>query len=76
MKDTILEFTLNGRKHTYFRRIDVFNEPLVTNNINNAKKVNESSIPKILKSLVLKYGKDNIKDFKPIKKDKKKNGEN
>ena len=75
MKDTILEFTLNGRKHTYFRRIDVFNESLVTNNINNAKKISESAIPNILKSLVLKYGKDNIKDFNPIK-DKKKNGEN
>lgn len=72
MKNTILEFTLNGRKHTYFRRIDIFNEPLVTNNIKNAKKVNESSIPKILKSLVLKYGKDNIKDFKPIKDKKEK----
>lgn len=62
-----LEFTLNGRKHTFFRRFDLFNKPLTTTNINNAKLIKESELKNVIKLLTKTYGVNNIKDFNPIK---------
>lgn len=67
MKDTILSFTLNGKKQTFLRRLDTFGEPIVTNIKQMARKFNKNDIPNILRKLTLKYGKDSIKDIKPIK---------
>lgn len=67
MDKVILEFTLNGRKNTYFRRIDIFNKPLTTTNINSAKNIKESEVKNIIKLLIMQYGKNNIKDIKQIK---------
>jgi len=44
MGKAILEFTLNGRKHTYFRRTDLYGKPLTTTNKNSARHVKESDI--------------------------------
>ena len=62
-----LEFTFKGRKNTYFRRIDLFGNPLITTNVNSAKLIKESEVPAILKKMIKEYGKDNITDIKPIK---------
>lgn len=62
-----LSFTLNGRKNTFFRRFDLFGKPLITTNVNSARNVKESDVSNILKKLINEYGKDNIKDVKPIK---------
>ena len=70
MKDTILEFTLNGRKHTFFRRFDFNDKPITTRIKENARKISSHDIPKVLKSLITTYGKDNIKDVIPIKDSK------
>ena len=67
MKNTILSFTLNGKKNTFLRRLDTFGEPIVTNIIQMARKFNKNDIPSILRKLILKYGRENIKDIKPIK---------
>lgn len=67
MKDTILSFTLNGKKNTFLRRLDTFGEPIVTNIRQMARNFNKNDIPSILRKLILKYGKENIKDIKPIK---------
>lgn len=69
MKKVILEFSLNGRKHTYYRRTTIFGEALTTTNKNSAKKIKESEIPNIVKKLVKQFGKDNIDDVKPIEGD-------
>ena len=69
MKKVILEFSLNGRKHTYYRRTTIFVEALTTTNRNSAKKIKESDIPNIVKKLVKQFGKDNIDDIKPIEGD-------
>lgn len=71
MKNTIIEFTLNNRKHTYYRRLDIANKPLVTTNINNARKVSKYDVAPIIRKLFKEYGKGNIKDFNLIKDDKK-----
>lgn len=67
MKDTILSFTLNGKKQTFLRRLDAFGEPIVTNIRQMARKFNMHDIPSILGKLFRKYGKDNVKDIKPIR---------
>ena len=67
MKNTILSFTLNGKKNTFLRRLDTFGEPIVTNIRQMARKFNKNDIPSILRKLILKYGRENIKDIKPIK---------
>lgn len=70
MKDTIIEFTLNNKKHTYYRRLDIADKPLVTTNINNARKVNKQDVVPIVRKLFKEYGKDNIKNINLIKDDK------
>ena len=67
MKNTILSFTLNGKKNTFLRRLDTFGEPIVTNIRQMARKFNKNDIPSILRKLILKYGRENIKDINPIK---------
>lgn len=67
MKNTILSFTLNGKKNTFLRRLDTFGEPIVTNIRQMARKFNKNDIPSILRKLILKYGRKNINDIKPIK---------
>ena len=69
MKKVILEFTLNGHKHTYFRRVDMFGSPVTTTNINSARKVKESEVSGIVKLLIQEHGKDNVTDIKPISGD-------
>ena len=69
MKKVILEFTLNGHKHTYFRRMDVFGSPVTTTNRNNARKVRESEVPGIVKLLIKEHGKNNVTDVNPISGD-------
>lgn len=67
MKNIILEFTLNGKKHTYLRRIDFYGEPIVTRIKENARKFDNTQIKYLISKLILKYGKNNIKDFNIIK---------
>lgn len=73
MNKVILELTLNGRKHTYFRRMDVYGKPVMTTNINSAKKIKENTTKDIIKLLIEQYGKDNIKDVNLIKDEAKQN---
>lgn len=67
MNKCILEFTYKGRKHTFFRRIDTFGEPLITTNIKSAKKIKENNVKDTVKLLITKLGKNNIKDINIIK---------
>jgi len=67
MDKVILEFTLNGRKHTYYRRTDVYGKPITTTNVNNAKKVKENTTKDIVNALIKEYGKNNIEDVNIIK---------
>jgi hypothetical protein len=69
MDKVILEFTLNGRKNTYLRRIDIYGKPLTTTNKHSAKMIKEKEVPRIWKLLLQSYGKDNVKDINIIKKD-------
>lgn len=69
MNRVILEFTLNGRKNTYLRRIDIYGKPLTTTNKNSAREVKEKDIPGIWTLLLKEYGKENLKDMNVIKKD-------
>lgn len=61
MQKAILEFTLNGRKNTYFRRIDTFGQPLTTTNVHSAKKVNLREVKGLIKLLVEKLGAKDVK---------------
>lgn len=72
MKKVILEFTLDGRKHTYYRRTDIYGKPLITTNVNSAKKIKESEIKGITALLIKEFGKDKITDINPIKEDEEK----
>lgn len=67
MDKVILEFTFNGRKNTYLRRIDMFGKPVTTTNKNSAKLVKEKEIPQYINKLYKEFGKDNIKDINTIK---------
>ena len=67
MDKVILEFTLNGRKHTYYRRTDVYGKPITTTNVNSAKKVKENTTKDIVNALIKEYGKNNIEDVNIIK---------
>jgi hypothetical protein len=69
MKKVILEFTLNGHKRTYYRRTDVFGEVVTTVNQDSARLIKENEVPGVLKKLIVKYGKENVKDVNLIKKD-------
>ena len=63
MNKVILEFTLKGRKHTYYRRKNIFGEAVTTTNKNSAKKMEESKVPEIIKLLERQFGKENINEF-------------
>ena len=67
MNKVILEFTLNGRKHTYYRRTDIYGKPITTTNINSAKKIKEEEAKNTIKLLIKELGKDNVKDINIIK---------
>ena len=67
MGKAILEFTLNGRKHTYFRRTDLYGKPLTTTNRNSAKHIKESDTKNTISLLIKEYGKNNITDINVIK---------
>ena len=67
MNKIILEFTLNGRKHTYYRRTDIYGKPITTTNINSAKKIKETDVKNTVKLLIKELGKDNVKDINIIK---------
>ena len=67
MDKVILEFTLNGRKHTYYRRKTIFGEAVTTTNRNSAKRMSESKVPEIIKLLTEQFGKENISEFGVIK---------
>lgn len=69
MKKVILEFTLNGHKRTYYRRTDVFGEVVTTVNQESARLIKENEVPEIIKKLIVKHGKENVKDVNIIKKD-------
>lgn len=69
MNKVKLGFTLNGRKNTYFRRMDIYGKPLTTTNINSARSIKENEVPQYIKRLIKEYGKDNIKDVNVIKED-------
>ena len=62
MNKVILEFTLNGRKHTYYRRKTIFGEAVTTTNKNNAKRMDESKVKDIIKLLKQQF-KENIDEF-------------
>lgn len=66
MKNVILEFTLQGHKHTYYRRTNIYGEVVTTTNKNSAKLLKESEVPGIVKKLITQYGKENVGDIKPI----------
>jgi hypothetical protein len=70
MKNIILEFTLNGRKHTYYRRNTYLGEALTTTNIFSAKRLNKENVLEIVEQLKKQFG-NNITDIKPIKMDEK-----
>jgi hypothetical protein len=69
MRNTILEFTLNGHKHTYYRRTNIFGEVVTTTNKNSAKVIKESEVPSIIKKIITQYGKENVGDIKSIGND-------
>jgi hypothetical protein len=71
MKRVILEFTLGGHKHTFYRRTDVFGEVVTTTNKNSAKVIKESDVPGIVKKLITRHGKENVGDVNPIEMDDK-----
>jgi len=62
MSKVIVEFTLNGRKHTYYRRKSMFGEAITTTNKNSAKRVDESDVTDIIKLLKKQY-KENVDDI-------------
>ena len=67
MGKAILEFTLNGRKQTYFRRTDLYGKPLTTTNKNSARHVKEHDIKNTISLLIKEYGKNSIADMNIIK---------
>lgn len=69
MKHIILEFTLGGHKHTFYRRTNIFGEVVTTTNVNSAKVLKESDVPGIVKKLIEQHGKENVEDVNLIEKD-------
>jgi len=55
-----LEVTLNGHKHTYFRRWDMFGMPVMTHNKKDAKPITEDEMKTVIAKLILINGKDNV----------------
>lgn len=68
MEKGIIEFTLNGRKNTYLRRIDIYGKPISTTNKNSAKKIKINEAKKIIGLILKEWGENNVKDIK-IEKD-------
>jgi len=66
MNKVILEFTLGGSKHRYYRRKSIFGEAVITTNIHSAKKLTESEVPKVIELLKKQFG-EKVNDIKPIK---------
>lgn len=64
----LLEFTLNGHKHTYFRRYSIFGNVVTTTNKNNAREVKERQVPIIIKHLLKEHGPHSVRDIRPFKK--------
>ena len=62
MNKVILEFTLSGHKHTFYRRTNVFGEVVTTTNRNSAKLIKEGEVPTLVKKLITQYGKENVED--------------
>ena len=62
-----LSFTLNNRKNTFLRRMDIYGEPITTTNESMARAFKQKDVPYLLKKLITKYGKENIKDINPKK---------
>ena len=62
MKHIILEFTLGGHKHTFYRRTNVFGEVVTTTNRNSAKLIKEGEVPALMKKIITQYGKENVED--------------
>lgn len=56
-----LEVTLNGHKHTYFRRWDMFGAPVMTHNKKDAKPITQDEMKTVIAKLILMHGKENIK---------------
>ena len=50
MDKVILEFTFNGRKNTYLRRIDIFGKPVTNTNKSSAKGIKEKEVPQYIKN--------------------------
>jgi hypothetical protein len=69
MRKVILEFTLKGHKHTYYRRTSIFGEVVTTTNRNSARVFDESETPAIIRKLMTQYGKENVGDIKTIEND-------
>ena len=67
MNKVLLEFTLNGRKHTYYRRTDIYGNPLTTTNKNSARHIKETDVKNTIVLLTKEFGKNNITDFNIIK---------
>lgn len=68
-KRVMLEFTLDGHKHTFFKRIDVYGDPVATTNKLNARKVKQKDVKALIESLIKHYGKDKIADIKTMDED-------
>lgn len=51
----------------FLRRMDMFGSPVITSIKKMARKFNKRELPNIIISLYKTYGKNNIKDIKPIK---------
>ena len=62
----ILEFTLNGKKHTYLNRLDMFGNPLTTTNKSLAKGIKKGDLANVCKRVIGYFGKDYIKDMNVI----------
>jgi hypothetical protein len=67
MSKVILEFTLRGHKHTYYRRTNIFGEAVTTTNKNSAKQIKESDVKGVVEKLIRQFGKENVDDINPIK---------
>ena len=63
----LLEFTCNGHKHTFFKRLDTYDNPVVTYNKINARPIKENDLKLIVAKLQSFFGENNIKNINPIK---------
>lgn len=63
----LLEFTLCGHRHTYFRRYSIFGNVITTTDITKAKRVKETHVPRILKHIMHQHGNHSVTDIQLIK---------